>query len=287
MGIAPALDPYGVKDLDLKWMRQSTTGDADVCLKRIEHKLAGAPYATSEPRVIGTAYHAGLEAYYNELSDHSISLAIDQGFEDELVFAVPDWETSPDQALATAHRLVETYLEEEHYWPREFQTLGVEQEWFLPFVPGWLRKGEMDLVLLGEDGWHYIVDQKSAKKRWKKGKHLGRSTNQPAFYISAWKEIWAATHDGEVPNVRFFFDIMTLAGEFERREAHRSDHEISMTLAKAADLARLIDEGGPFPPNQSSFLCHHQYCDHWSYCPYGESFENGPAETPVLIGAAA
>jgi hypothetical protein len=280
----PPIDPFGVRSSGARQMRQSFLGTADTCLKRIEHQLAlPNHYGSSEARVIGTAYHAGMECLYQGLDEWEIWVEL--AFEAEVKKCEPEWDTSATEALETAKRLVRTYIEQDLAWPSSYKVLGVEQEFWLPMKDGWVWKGSIDLILLGPDGWHYIVDHKTAGKPWKKGKHSARNTNQPALYIWIWKQLWALTHDGEVPNVQFVFDIMTLDGQFERRPAPRSTNEIRLMFDKAHDLATLVDQGGPFPPNQSSFLCHHKYCDFWAICPYGESFESGVAETPVLIGA--
>jgi hypothetical protein len=288
----PPIDPFGVRSSGFRQMRQSFLGTADTCLKRIEHQLAMPNhYGSSEARVIGTAYHGGMEALYNDAGLDEALAAVKAAFAAEIAKAEPEWDTSREQALELAEQLVYEYWVQELRWPETYKVLGVEQEFWLPgeawgLGPNWVVKGSIDLILQGPDGWHYIVDHKTAGKPWKKGKHSGRNTNQPAKYVQVWQQLWAWTHDGEVPNVRFFFDIMTLDGQFERREAHPTMNERQLVVQKARDLATIVDRGGPFPPNQSSFLCHHKYCDFWAICPYGESFESGVAETPVLIGAS-
>lgn len=297
------LDPYNLLPAigagELRALRQSTLGTADTCLKRLEYDLdPRIPYSTGEARAVGTAYHAGLDAYYSQRrrrqdnpdeADLEGSDAVEQvyvpaaleAFENEASTPGFLWQNGEQHARDTIVRMLNAYFEQGHYWPSQYKVLAVEVEWVLPSPrPGWAHKGTIDLVLQDPNGWHILDDHKSAGKRWRKGKELPRTTNQPTWYLHHWSQM-----QGGIATVAFVFSVMTYAGEFERRgPISYEPHLVEAVLLKAEAVCGLIEQGGPYPPNVGSFLCDSRWCDHWAYCPFGEAFDGGrQAEVPVAI----
>jgi hypothetical protein len=280
-------------------LRQSTIGAADTCLKRLEFIYSPEPIPKkgSVNRGIGTGYHAGLahsyqarmlgdtwttQSFAREVvevavntfdADHDENEVYDWRYQvkayrtDELVFDRNMAVTKISEALAR-------YFSESLYWPEPFQVIAVELSFDQAWIPGWNRSGTIDLVLW--DGARYIlVDHKTSKKKWAKNKGMP-SNAQAAWYIHAWQQ-----HAGlDELTSTFYYDVMGLNDEtFTRRHAPRTQNQIDLTLSRGADIARLIEQGGPFPPNVESFLCSEAYCDFWTVCPYGSglSFEEEAA----------
>lgn len=277
--MAVVFDPFELRRNGRRFLRQSTIGTADTCHKRLEFELnPDLPYYSSEARIQGTGYHAALDVWYGSLHDgldldilmHYAKEALDA----ELAICTPfEWETSYEAVLANTERMLRMYFDNGHGWlDHRFVVVATEFEFFLPFGTQQV-KGAIDLVLFDTaTGEYVLVDHKTSKKPWKAGKHKFRSTNQPAWYTHWWREC-VRLQGGTVDRpVRFFFDIMgsdPAKPHWERREATATPLEIELVLGKANDLLHLLEQGGPFLPNTSSFLCHHSYCDFWHVCTFG------------------
>jgi hypothetical protein len=269
--------------VQIKTMRQSTATTADICLQRLEYYLdPGTPKKGSVNRSMGTGYHAGhahsylerragRKANLLEVGDAAVE-AFDADVAENEVF---DWRYQPqnyrqqevvfdrDQAIQTMIQAIKRYYDEGHEWGPDYEVVAVEMSFDLPWpeMPGWRRSGTIDLVL-AKDGQYILDDHKTARKPWQKSK--GGPTNpQAAWYQAAWGEYSGSD------NMAFVYSVMPFEGAFERRLATRTPKQVEMTLRRVADIARLIDQGGPFPPNPESFLCSEAYCDYWSICPYG------------------
>ena len=105
-----------------------------------------------------------------------------------------------------------------------------------------------------------------------------------AWYLAFWPTLWnstQSTNDDVV--VRFVFDIMTYDAKFERRWADRNAAEMQRCMDKASMVAQIVDNNGPFWPNQSHFLCDERWCDHWIRCPFGAGQNVTTDPTPVLV----
>lgn len=281
------MNPYNLDLSTAKVLRQSTLGTADTCHKRLEYQLdPSIPYGTGEARIVGTAYHAGLERYYldrrdAEFADTTVEIpaavplgvlfAAEEAFKREVLAAPPDltWETSEEQAWDRVQQLL-TRAFPDLIWPLDFLVVAVEQEIWAPIpdTPGWVMKGTLDLILRSPDSGHVLVDHKTAAKKWKAGKESFKNTNQAAWYTLFWPMVWKAATGEDLTSVRFVFDI-NYDGGVERREALDATHTHDLVLAKAQGVARLIDQDGPFLPNTSSFLCDARWCDFWERCPFG------------------
>lgn len=294
------LDPFGCEALvssgQARVLRQSTIGTADTCLQRLEYDLdPSIPYGTGEGRANGTAYHAGLEWYYSTRMGNGFFVpdASDLGMMSDFVIETYDeeirkggesfrWDTDRDTALVKVFKMLDAYFANEHYWPAEYEVVGVETTFMMPLddidFPSWVVKGTIDLVLRDPNGWLVVVDHKTAKRPWKKGKESHRSTNQPAWYVHWLRQLKAQQE------VAFVFDVMTYGGVFERRPTTVEQCHIDGVLKKAELVTRLIEQGGPYPPNVSSFLCSVQWCDHHFRCPFGEAFDR---DVPVTVTASA
>lgn len=288
--------------VEIKGLTQSIIGTADICLKKLEYQFYNPqPNRGHVSSSMGTGYHAGLAQYYLDRRDRGfflptdgeilsyVEVAIEAFRTDVLVDQYTgepnetfDWRfqaktyrleervLTQDEAEAMVATLVKRYFTENHVWPSLYEVVAVEQRLTLPFYDtGWARSAAIDLVLSDEPGTYTLVDNKTTKKAWNKQK--GRPTNpQAAWYIAAWRE-WSGAY-----NVEFVYDIMGHDGSFERRYAPRTDRQIEATDERAREVAKLIDQGGPFPPNPDSFLCSEPYCDYWEVCPYGRTLNLTP-----------
>lgn len=262
----------------LRVLRQSTIGTADTCLHRLEYDLdPNVAYSTGETRAVGTAYHRALECYYRDRqaggpvkpTEEQTARYLVEAFDSfDLEAQSPGfvWQDGAPAAKSKIDRMLLSYFANDCYWPDGYEVLGVEYTFLYELKPGWAVKGTTDLILRDPNGWVIIVDHKSAKRKWKKGKEGRDSTNQPAWYQHYVGRLF------ETDSVAFVFDIMTYDGEFERRPADVDEAWIHGVLAKAYTLTNLITAGGPFPPNTSSFLCDARWCDYWARCPWGAVF---------------
>lgn len=262
----------------MRLMRQSLLGSADTCLRRAQYDIdPDRPRSTSEARAIGVGYHAGLEAYYRarqaggpcapdqeqlrSITEHAI-----RAFRAE----IPDeftWETSQNDCELKVSSMLATYFGEQHYWPDAYAVIAVEETFTAPWTDGWDRHGTIDLALGGPDGWTYLVDHKTAGRRWPANKEHPRKNNQAPWYVRAWRDMTGDTQ------VRFVFDVMTYGGQFERRVSDPEPRHELAVLERARAVAVLLDAGIDLPGNPSSTLCSPRWCDHWSVCPYGGALE--------------
>ena len=62
-------------------------------------------------------------------------------------------------------------------------------------------------------GTHIIVDHKTARKPWQRGKESAKQTNQPGWYGHWWPRMWAMRGGEQPPAVLFFFDVFTTDGK--------------------------------------------------------------------------
>ncbi|HEX7099319.1 MAG TPA: PD-(D/E)XK nuclease family protein [Acidimicrobiia bacterium] len=274
-------------------MRQSLMGTADTCLKRVEFILQDPEYRSNVNRAMGTGYHAGLAEHYMGLMRgepttwEAVVRAAEDAFHEDVEKAgnrfswvyqpkgsrIEEKIFSPEEAVELMTSTLFRYFDEGHSWDQQpiwkeagLFVVAVELEFNqdFPEAPGWRRGGTIDLVLATPDGWYTLVDHKTAKKKWSRDK--GTPTNpQFGWYMQAWSQ------HANVPlgRINTFYDIMSFDGHFERRQVFRTPHQVELTIRRAAELANLIDRGGPFPANPGSFLCHKEWCDFWSECPYG------------------
>lgn len=275
-----ALDPYNliprIASGELRIIRQSMMGSADICLRRLGYDLAGHK-GTGEARIVGTAYHAGLERLYTDRREGRASTKVQLHKAAEDAFAVEaqgfdGWATTSLDAAARVVSMLDAYVDGGHEWPEEYEVLGVEQEWFLPLFGRWVVKGTIDLVLRGPipglDRVGVILDDhKTAGRKWPKNKHDPRKQPQPGLYAWAW---YACT--GVVPD-RFVYDVMTYEGLFERRWTTPTSAHMQALLDKATALTQVIEafeDPTQMPANPTSNLCSSMYCDAWAVCPFGE-----------------
>lgn len=268
-------------ETSVKLMRQSTIGSGDICLQRLDYDIRRPRNVGSEARAKGTAFHAGVEHIYRTGDINlpvmkalaSEALATEVGLSKDGFF----WKTDFGTCEGMLHKMLDHYVEKENYWDlSKFTVVAVEWRFDQPWIPGWHRSGTVDLIMVGPDGWIYIVDHKTGGSKWREGKEKARQTPQPIWYTEAVLQWWHDTYGEDRPST-FYFDITYQSMKtgkvgFDRRVATWSQHQQEMVHHKAEGYARLVDAGGPFFPNQQHYLCHHEYCDHWSICPYGEEF---------------
>ena len=289
------LDPYELNQFGPREIHQSDINTAEICHLRLSYSKAPDRVYTSDiNRAMGTGYHAGLALYYicrmnGDLADKGdcVSEALSAlrreiALADEEIFS---WtyqqetarEKRMDLDLSEAENmlsaLIVAYFDQGRVWPNEYEVKMVEKSIMLPLFTDdahtegmWARKGTVDLVLQGPDGWHRIVDHKTAKKKWQKNKESHRNTPQPGFYIGALQEVLQDN------NVTFTYDIASWKGDFQRIDAPRTVAQVDAVMSKAQLTAGLL-EGNTFLPNTTSFLCTERFCDHWLKCPYGEILE--------------
>ena len=276
------LDPEGLAGVPgKKVLRQSTLGTADTCHKRLQFDLDPLTPSTTGPyRVFGTAYHAGVEAHY---LGAEIVPAVDAVFDGDEAKSIDDWgDDWVDLEYARTHCLELVSASLAHSWLNfdGVEVIGTEVTLFANLPrPDWIVKGTLDLVLAGEyirnnfDVDHLVVDHKTARRKWPKGKEAARKTNQPAWYTFWWGLLWAKAHGGDMPRVGFVFDVMAHDKTFQHRWPDVTPAQKEAVLAKAALVCDLIDNDGPYLPNTQSFLCSAKWCDHWQQCPFGEALD--------------
>lgn len=270
-----------IREGELRSLSYSKITTADKCLTALEFSLdRRIPYVTDQTRATGTAYHAGLEAFYETRDVETFPYmlgAAEEALTKEAESLGFEWDEGEgfEEAFGRVQTMLGHYIEDTCYWPDGFHLVGNEIEFILPFREGWAARGILDRAFT-DGATLYLVDDKSAKKPWKRHKESHRNTPQPAWYVHWARSIWPEF--AGLP-VRFVFDVMTLDGQFERREAPVQPAHIEGCLGKADRVMDLIDAGGPYPPNVSSFLCSAKWCDHWSYCPFGAAFDGDEAIT--------
>jgi hypothetical protein len=279
-------------------VRQSTLGEADKCLRSLQYSLESPVYHGGVSRAIGTAYHFGLESAYRSLIDHGefpeIHMPRIEAYERlqasvELAPSHPSEETKqrgsfkwskdiPD--FETATRVLDVMLEAywadpDAVWRREdgWTVLGVEVGFHLPLWGNHTSDGSIDLVIQGPDGEIVGEDHKTAgRNKWPYNKHHARKQNQSPWYVMALQQLYP-----DATGYRFFYDIMTHKGVWERRESIVNPEHIQAVQEKALQVVTLYEgmrgAGLDLPANPSSTLCSPDYCDHWDICPYGQALD--------------
>lgn len=261
-------------------IRQSTIGNADICLRRMQYDLETPrdTYHSGVVRAMGTAYHADLEHVYQTLRAggtvpnliEQCGVAVDC-FENEVRMAGENFQWNdkfPTQidAMAVVSEMISAY--QPHIW-RDWEILGIELSFDIPWGPH-MKHGTMDLALRDPHGWIYGVDHKTAGKMWPEKKSQPRANNQAPFYSGALRDLFPGA-----PGYGFIFDIMTYGLKFERRVTYPTVEHIANVEDKAIQVASLYEgmrsNGLELPTNASSNLCSEQFCDFWDVCPAGSS----------------
>ena len=153
-------------------------------------------------------------------------------------------------------------------WPAEYEVKAVELEFYSPFVPGWNKKGFIDLVLFDPaTGYYIIADHKTSGRRWAKGKEHPRKNIQGPLYIMAVKELF-----GDVPAI-VCYDVMTEGLVFERRRTEVGPEHLQAVVDRGWETAQLIDSGLALPANPDSNFCNPKFCTFWDVCPSGGALE--------------
>ena len=277
----------------MKKMRQSTIGTAQICAHRLTYDLdPRIPYSSGVVRAIGTAIHAGHEAYYQHRKETGeffgnirpwIERALDV-FQGEIDRDGDrfNWQFQPktarsdeiilkfEEAAMKMGSAISFYHQNEHYWDAGYEVLGIEEQFDLPWEgrEDWVRHGTIDLILREtKTGDVILCDHKNSLAKPLADKYRAYKTPQAAYYLGVFHELGLAEPDA---NLRFVYDVIALDGPtFHRIEEPRSETQIAATKLQSEMLADLIDAGGPYLPNTESFLCSKAYCDHWDICPFG------------------
>lgn len=271
-------------------LRQSTVNDYTICGMRAKYRQENPTHHRgSVMRAAGTGYHAGVARGYLAIMNGEVpdlQTCIDAALEDterELEYATDgfDWRYQAKSAkfeedvwdkaklMDLVERTVIMYFEQNRWWPADrYTVLGVELPFRQTFKPRpeHDRTGTMDLVVQdNETGWVHVVDHKLTKRKWYASKAQPFQSVQAAWYVDATKELFSTDA------VTFTYDVMTVAGDFSRIGAHRTEAHIEVSLQQAALVSDVIENGGPYTPNPTSFLCHESYCDWWEKCPFGKT----------------
>lgn len=269
-------------------IRQSTLGQADDCLRKMQYSIEQPPehYPSGSLRAVGTGYHSARELQYRWRLDLTAPPSADR-FDSLFAEACASFDGEVDRAgdrfiwddkvpdRSTAHSLLaamETaYQDQAIEWPDTFEVLGVEQSFELPWGEH-VRAGTIDLVLRDEAGWIIGVDHKTAGRMWPQGKEHPRKNNQASWYAGA-----LATLYPDAVGVQFVFDVMTYAGKFDRRAVIPTAEHVAAVDSKARSVAVLFgamrEAGLDLPANPSSTLCSPKYCDFFTICPHGSHLE--------------
>jgi len=280
---------------------QSILGQVDKCLLAAQFSLdppAGAVIVGSPARLIGTAYHAGLEHFYLSRQHFGADARLQEmlavahtAFIDGLgvdaytgqpigEFKWDDKHPNTESCFDVIDAMLTEYINGGHAWPADWAVLGVEQSFKFddPQLGGHTATGTADLVLQDPAEYIVVVDHKTAGKAWDQSKHLPRKQNQSPWYTNYFKKLYP-----DAPGVRFVFDVMTYGTaksgpKFERRVSDpTAAHEVA-TVKKAADFAFLyqtvhVKAGMDLPANPASTLCNPKWCDFFDQCPHGAALE--------------
>lgn len=279
-------------------VRQSTLGDADKCLRSLQLTVESTVYHGGITRAIGTAYHYGLEVAYNHLIDtgefpeiHDPRIAAYEKLQETIELKPSHASEFSRQAgtfkwtkdigdFDTATRVLDVMLESywanpDAVWKRSdgWEVLATEQSFHLPLFGDHTSDGSLDLTLRGPEGEIAGEDHKTAgKNKWPYNKHHARKQNQAPWYVDALTQMYP-----DAPGYRFFFDIMTHKGVWERRETIVTPEHIQAVKEKALQVVTLYEgmraSGLDLPANPASTLCSPDYCDHWDVCPYGAALD--------------
>jgi hypothetical protein len=277
-------------------VRQSTLADFDKCGRAMQYSIESPIYHGGITRAIGTAYHAALEYAYEARIRTGVMPTVDMPriVAYERLQASIDMEPSHDsertkqpgqfkwtsdiQDFEAATRILDVMLDAywndpDGIWPDTWEVLAVEQGFSIPLWSGHTANGSIDLVLRGPSGEIVGEDHKTAgKNKWPYNKHHARKQNQAPWYVMALQHLYPG-----VPGYRFFFDIMTHKGVFERRETTVSADHIGAVQQKALQVVTLYEgmrgAGLDLPANPASNLCSPAYCDFWNDCPYGAALD--------------
>ena len=296
----------------MKRMRQSSLNTGLDCALKLSYALdPTTPYHNGVVRAMGTAVHKGHEEYYLhrretgeletdprpwvEAALKAFQVEVDRAedrFDWRLEPAKPHLQTPKPEIMldfeSAAKKIAEGlvfYHQNKCYWPERYE--GIEAELFfeLPWEgqDDWVRHGTIDLVLRDTlDNKVILVDHKTAKGPKKADAYSANKTPQASFYLRSFELLDWSTLDcrgedlGELHN-EFVYDVLSLThGKpvvFNRFWQPRSKQQIKVVEMQANALIELVDKGGPFLPNTSSFLCSEMYCDFWDICPYGSTLK--------------
>lgn len=271
----------------------------DDCGRRLQFKQEDPAYFGGSVRAMGSGYHKSLEMHY--------LMRQDEGFfepdENHLLWLIETGQLE-FQAICegtnTSHvseegrerggfiwnknvptledgfemidKMVRAYFGPEGgHWPADWQVLGVEQFFDLPWLPeqDLTRGGSIDLIMYHPETDTVVGDdQKTAGRAWNKGKEKPRKNIQGPWYSWAIRELY--------PDRSFYkttFSIMTYGGKFERREATPSLRHINAAAQLLFDSVTQYKitraNGVDMPANPSSTLCSPEYCDYFDRCPHG------------------
>lgn len=290
----------------MRKMRQSTIGSALDCTKKMSFQLdPSIPYHNGVVRAMGTAVHKGHEDYYlhrRETGELETDIkpwvrAALKAFEEEIERAEDrfDWRVEPakphlktpkpeirydfKQASEKIAEGIVYYHQNKCYWPEGYDVIEAELQFNLPW-PGrdeWLRHGTIDLVLRDTtNGQLILVDHKTSKGPKKESDYSAAKSPQAAYYLHAAQLMHRILDPGDLP-LRFVYDVLALTHgktpTFMRFDQNRTPKQIEAVQQQAEDIISIIEAGGPFLPNTSSFLCSEMYCDFWDICPYGSTLK--------------
>lgn len=271
-------------------MRASQTllNTADICLRRAGYSLDPALRGPgSEATAVGSAYHAGMEAYYRWRQQAQVAQERPENWPhppDEVWEAVVadahrrlvealgapalPIETSPEECWARTLTMMQAYFSSGLPWPADVEVLDVEAElWAPPRDDDWQLGGILDLAVRLPDGRVILDDHKTSGKGWRKGKESPRQTSQPGLYAHLWRLATGALPAG------FSFSIVRPTGQVERRFVEVTDRTVDLALTKLESVLPLLSGhlAGTvvLPGSTTSPLCSERFCDYWFVCPLG------------------
>lgn len=292
----------------IKKMRQSTINSAQICQRRIMYDNdPSIPYSSGIVRAMGTALHFAHEKYYRARKEGgpvvadveplvratatALEAELDRSGENFNWIYQPKKARSDERILNKAEALemmagtIRHYHAAKCYWPAEFKVLAVEVRFDLewPEQPTWVRHGTIDLIIQDPTGFVWAVDHKHSLSKPKPDKYSAPMTPQASFYLRALDDMPGLIHP-DTPR-GFCYDVTLMnaaevladkpeAEVFFRRQEVRTEEQLAATMLHAEQVAQLIDAGGPYLPNPTSFLCSAAYCDHWNRCPFGAALRN-------------
>ena len=274
---------------DDEWVaRQSGLGQLDICGLRFQFdREAGAAkqYHTGSARAIGTAYHAAVEALYNEFHEDPIGVGhenlgalaavIDDAYMDEVERAGDRFHLDEGEDHATnrvkARDMLLSYVEGGHYLPAdEWELIGTEVT-FWDEVGVQKVKGTIDSLFRNRStGTYRIEDHKTAGRMWPKLKESPRKNVQAPFYFAFFVPAWCEANGVALDynQWEWTYGVMTYAGKFARRIGTPRQWHLDLVTWKLQKAQATVEQR-LYWPNPSSNLCSAKYCDHWDVCPFG------------------
>ncbi len=236
-------------------------------------KIDRRPQAPSEALILGTSFHAALEAdgrSLAKLADYELLGIFEKAFQVELARADPTGLISGEKRIALRRKAQVMILEYIHTVQPHFAPLEVEQDFTLRLSDEVSFSGRIDAVTASS-----LVDWKTASKPWTPGDQHHK--DQASAYLLARPD-----------QQRVSFAVFAPSGEscgFQSLATTRTDEQKAqyrLKVLKVADDIRAAKASGNFAANPGP-LC--GWCGYLGSCSAGEAWlklKGRVPQVPVL-----